>query len=119
MDERRFKALIVATVLDMRPEAAIDMLSSHYRVERPRIRIGVIAGRNKGVRAVYSQARKEILAARREDFYDPFVLAHEFYHHLRSVSGKHRGTERQADEFALSFIEAYGRLRTAPEDTKT
>jgi hypothetical protein len=32
------------------------------------------------------------------------VLIHEFYHHLRNVGGKHRGTERHAKEFALSFL---------------
>lgn len=108
--EERFKALIVATILDSKPEKAIEMLSEHYRVGRPRIGIGVIKGRTKSVRAVYSQARKEILAANRDYFYDPFVLIHEFYHHLRSVSGKHRGTERQANEFAIGFIQAYNNL---------
>ena len=69
--------------------------------------VGVLEGRTKGVAAVYSLERKEILAARREYLYDPFVMIHEFYHHLRSVSGKHRGTEKQADRFALDFIDAY------------
>jgi hypothetical protein len=62
------------------------------------------------VAAVYSVRRREIFAAKREYFYNPFVMVHEFYHHLRSISGKHRGTERQADEFALSFIGAYNRV---------
>lgn len=108
--EERFKALIVATILDMKPEKAINLLSEHYRVEEPRIGIGVVEGKTKTVRAVYSQRRKEILAAKREYFYDPFVLIHEFYHHLRSVSGEHRGTERQANEFAMDFILTYNRL---------
>ncbi|HEV2226795.1 MAG TPA: hypothetical protein VGR56_08340, partial [Nitrososphaerales archaeon] len=51
----------------------------------------------------------EILAASREYLYDPFVMIHEFYHHLRSASGRHRGTEKDADRFALDFIEAYRR----------
>jgi hypothetical protein len=70
----------------------------------------VVEGKTKGVAAVYSQRRKEILAARREYLYNPFVMIHEFYHHLRSVSGKHRGTEKQADKFALEFIAAYQRV---------
>lgn len=106
-EEQNFKATVVATILDTRTEQAIEMLSDHYRVSRPRIGVGVVHGKTKGVRAVYSQNRKEILAAGREYFYDPFVMIHEFYHHLRSVGGKHRGTERQADEFALDFIRAY------------
>jgi hypothetical protein len=105
--EEGFKALIVATILDTRTEQAIEMLCEHFHVTKPRIGVGVVHGRTKGVRAVYSQNRKEILAASREYFYDPFVMIHEFYHHLRSASGKHRGTERQADEFALDFIRAY------------
>lgn len=107
--EEEFRASVVALILDSKTEDAIDLLSRRYRVQRPRLGVGVVAGRNKGVAAVYSQGRKEILAARREFFYDPFVIIHEFYHHLRSISGRHRGTERQADKFALDFIEAHRR----------
>jgi hypothetical protein len=105
--EQAFRAKVVATVLDSRPEVALDMLCEHYRVSRPRLKVGVSKGRTKGVLAVYSVRRKEILAVRRETFFDPFVLIHEFYHHLRSTSGEHRGTERQADLFAAEFIGAY------------
>jgi hypothetical protein len=98
---------VVATILDSRPEDAISILSEHYHVSKPRISVGVFEGRTKGVAAVYSLGRKEILAANREYLYNPFVIIHEFYHHLRSTSGRHRGTERQADEFATDFIRAY------------
>ena len=96
-------------ILDSKTEEAIGVLSKWYRVSVPRLGVGVIEGRTKGVAAVYSQRRKEILAAKREYLYDPFVMIHEFYHHLRSVGGRHRGTEKQADKFALGFIEAYRR----------
>lgn len=86
------------------------MLSRHYRVTTPRVSVGVYEGKTKGVAAVYSVARREILAAKREYLYDPFVLIHEFYHHLRSVGGRHRGTEKQADKFAAEFITAYQRI---------
>lgn len=111
--EGRFRARVVAMILDSKTEAALEMLCSRYRVSVPRLGVGVLEGRTKGVAAVYSVERKEILAARREYLYDPFVMIHEFYHHLRSVSGKHRGTERQADRFALDFIDAY---RSAPRE---
>ena len=114
-EEDWFKALVVATILDSEPEWAIHMLSERYRVEKPKIGVGVTEGRTKGVRAVYSQRRKEILAAKREYFYDPFVIIHEFYHHLRSVSGKHRGTEKEADRFAVGFIQAYNRMAAGLE----
>jgi len=108
--EDQMKAAAVALILDSRTEDAIRLLSQWYRVSVPNLGIGVVEGKTKGVAAVYSQRRKEILAARREFMYDPFVMIHEFYHHLRSVSGKHRGTEKQADKFALGFIDAYRRL---------
>ena len=111
------KATVVALILDTKTEEAIGVLSRWYRVSRPRLGVGVMEGKTKGVAAVYSQNRKEILAARREFMYAPFVMVHEFYHHLRSVSGKHRGTEKQADRFALEFIRAYGRA-AAPREAR-
>ena len=108
--EEVFKALMVATILDSRPEEAIEALSAHYHVDKPRLSVGVFEGRTKGVAAVYSMRRKEILAANREYLYDPFVMIHEFYHHLRSASGRHRGTEKQADKFAIEFIDAFRRV---------
>jgi len=102
-----FKVLVVALILDSRPESALKMLSDHYGVDQPKLRVGVIKGRTKGIRAVYTPRRKEILAARSEYLYDPFVIIHEFYHHLRSITGTHRGTERLADAFAIDFIKSY------------
>jgi len=109
-NQDQMKAYVVALILDSDPEEAIRVLSKWYKVSVPRLGVGVVEGKTKGVAAVYSQNRKEILAARREYLYDPFVMIHEFYHHLRSVSGKHRGTEKQADRFALDFIATYRRL---------
>jgi hypothetical protein len=111
--EDEMKASVVALILDSKPEDAIDVLSRWYKVSKPKLGIGVVEGKTKGVAAVYSQRRKEILAANREFLYDPFVMIHEFYHHLRSVSGRHRGTEKQADRFAMGFIVVYQRLATA------
>ena len=105
--------MVVALILDSKTEDAIDFLSRWYRVSKPGLGVGVVEGKTKGVAAVYSQRRKEILAARREYLYDPFVMIHEFYHHLRSASGHHRGTEKQADKFALDFIATYQRLAVA------
>ncbi len=108
--DEHFKAVVVATILDMKPERALEILCNQYRVEVPKLGVGVFKKHSKGVRAVYSGDRKEILAARREFLYDPFVILHEFYHHLRSVGGKHRGTEKNADRFALDYIRTYDRV---------
>lgn len=108
--EDEMKASVVAMILDSRPEDALGLLSKWYRIERPRLGVGVVEGKTKGVAAVYSVRRKEILAARREYLYNPFVMIHEFYHHLRSRGGRHRGTEKDADRFAIDFITTYQRL---------
>ena len=102
-----FKAKIVASILDSNPELALATLSSHFNVEEPTIRVGVVKRHSRDVRAVYTPRKKEILASKREYLYDPFTVLHEFYHHLRSFGDEHRGTERHADNFALDFIRAY------------
>ena len=77
----------------------------------------MVKGRSKGVLAVYSSDRKEILAVSQEYLYDPFVILHEFYHHLRQFAGRHRGTEKNADKFALDFIAAYKRVASRSSTT--
>lgn len=104
------KTKVVWLIFDSKTEDALDMLCKWYRVPRPRLGVGVFEGRTKGVAAVYSVQRREILAAKREYLYDPFVIVHEFYHHLRSTTGQHRGTEKQADKFSLEFLAAYNRM---------
>jgi hypothetical protein len=111
--EEYFKAVVVSCILDSNPEKALDLLCNRYRVPLPKLSVGVFKGRSKGVRAVYSGANKEIRAAKRDYFYDPFVIIHEFYHHLRTVGGEHRGTEKNADKFALDFIGAYNNVAAA------
>jgi hypothetical protein len=38
----------------------------------------------------------------------PFIILHEFYHHMRSFAdANHKGTEKYANKFAKEFIEAY------------
>ncbi|HYC26765.1 MAG TPA: hypothetical protein VEB67_01940 [Nitrososphaerales archaeon] len=114
MEEEKMKAAVVGLILDAKPEDAIEMLSRWYRVSRPKLGVGVFEGRTKGVAAVYSPKRKEILAANSDYLYDPFVIVHEFYHHLRQVGGKHRGTEKDADRFANTFLDAHRRLGYDP-----
>ncbi len=112
-DEVRMRATAVALILDSKTEEALSLMSRWYRVREPKLGVGVFEGRTKGVAAVYSQNERKILAAKREYLYDPFVMIHEFYHHLRSTSGRHRGTEKQADRFALDFIAAYRSLASS------
>jgi hypothetical protein len=43
-------------------------------------------------------------------FYNPFVVLHEFYHHIRTKGGIHRGSDKNANKYAKSFLEAYNRI---------
>jgi hypothetical protein len=46
---------------------------------------------------------------------NPFVILHEFYHHLRTdLDLKHRGTEKHADAFAREFIQVFESSRVKP-----
>jgi Zn-dependent peptidase ImmA (M78 family) len=86
-----------------RPEEALDLLSEYYGVERPRLRMGLPSGEKRAL-GCYVHRDKTIYISSQEYLYDPYVLIHEFYHHLRHVGGKHRGTERHARDFALAFL---------------
>lgn len=105
-----FKALVVAAILDSNPEGALDMLCEHYKVDKPKLSVGVVSGKSKGVLAVYSAKRKEIIAVNSDYLFDPFTILHEFYHHLRQFNSRHRGTERYADKFASDFLMAYNKV---------
>jgi Zn-dependent peptidase ImmA (M78 family) len=101
-----FKARIVFLILSKEPENALNQLSSHYEVQAPDIKIGMPKGKAKR-RACYNASNKTIFLSHRDVLDNPHVLLHEFYHHLRSRGGKHRGTEKLANEFAREFLIEY------------
>ena len=97
------QSVVQLIAIAKRPEDALDLLSEYYGVERPRLRMGLPSGEKRAL-GCYVHRDKTIYISSQEYLYDPYVLIHEFYHHLRNVGGKHRGTERHAKEFALSFL---------------
>lgn len=90
--------------VERKPEEALDALCFRYRVERPALRIGLPKGEKRAL-GCYVHRERTIYMSSEEYMFDPYVLIHEFYHHLRHVGGKHRGTERHARDFALGFLE--------------
>jgi hypothetical protein len=103
-DEPEFQEKIVRLIaIERKPEEALDALCAHYRVERPALRIGLPRGEKKAL-GCYVHKELTIYISSEEYLFDPYLLIHEFYHHLRHVGGKHRGTERHARDFALSFL---------------
>jgi hypothetical protein len=101
--------MIVDLILEKKPEEALELLSKRYGVEKPKIKIGRTAGRSKSA-GCYIPAKKTIYVFNREALYNPHVILHEFYHHMRTSGRKHRGAERYADEFARLFLESHRRI---------
>jgi hypothetical protein len=101
-----FKAQVVQLILAKKVEDAIEALSHHHTVAVPRLKVGM-PKRSGGKAGCYVSATKTIHVASEERLYDPFVILHEFYHHLRTQGGKHRGTEKHANKFAEEYIVAY------------
>lgn len=105
-DDLPFKARIVHLILSRKPEDALKQLSKHYNVAVPRVKIGMPKGQSKS-QGCYVTEKKTIYFSNQDALYNPFVVLHEFYHHLRSTGGKHKGTEKFADAFAKDFLDAY------------
>jgi hypothetical protein len=105
-EEDLFRARVVQLILQKNVEEALEALSQHYHVNVPGLRVGM-PKRSGGKAGCYVSATKTIHVASRERLYDPFVILHEFYHHLRTQGGKHRGTEKHANKFAEEYIATY------------
>lgn len=104
--EDLFKAKIVQLILMKEPLEAIEALSHHYGVDVPRLKVGMPKKYSKKV-GCYVSKTKTIHVMNQEKLEEPFVILHEFYHHLRTQDEKHRGTEKHANKFAEDFIEAF------------
>jgi len=109
-DEQMFKLRVVQLILAKKAEEALEALSQHYKVAVPRLRVGM-PKRSGGKVGCYVSATKTIHVASEERLHDPFVILHEFYHHIRTQGGKHRGTEKYANRFAEDYITAYQGIR--------
>jgi hypothetical protein len=104
------KTKIVFMILNKKTEEALQHLSKFYNITPPEIVVGTVKGKRKTVYAVYVQKERKIYATNSDVFYNPFVVLHEFYHHISTKGGIHRGSEKNANMYAKSFIDAYNRI---------
>ena len=110
------KPFIVSLILNHQAEEALDLLAKEYRVNVPRLKVGLPKGHKKKALGVY-QPRNETISVLNSDVLgNPFVILHEFYHHLRSkaVDRHHRGTEKNADRFAVDFLTEFQAVASDP-----
>lgn len=108
LDESSFKAAVIQLILSKDTEKAVELLSQKFRVRPPSLGIGHTKGKKTAL-AVYSVVANTISFSDQDQFFDPFVVLHEMYHCIRSRSGHHRGTEKNADKFALEYITEYNK----------
>ena len=104
------KAKVVQMILDKETEEALHSLSSHYKVNPPQIVVGTIKGKRRTVYAVYVQRERKIYCVNSDIFYNPFIVLHEFYHHIRTTGGIHKGSEKYANNYAKGFIDSYNKI---------
>ena len=104
------KAKIVYMILNRNTEEALQKLSKFYNVTPPEIVVGTIKGKRRTVYAVYVQKERRIYVINSDVFYNPFIVLHEFYHHIRTRAGVHRGSEKHANMYAKSFIDSYKKI---------
>jgi hypothetical protein len=106
--QKRMMSLVVWFILNGEAEKALGLLSEHFKVSVPPIKVGLPKGRRSTASGCYSSRDRTISVLNSDALKEPFIILHEFYHHLRtSPDAKHKGTEKYADEFAKEFIEAY------------
>ena len=108
-----FEVLIVWLILNGKVEKALELLAKRYSVNVPKIKVGLPKGRKKKALGCYNAKKGTIFVLNSDTLKEPFIILHEFYHHLRTaLDMKHKGTEKYADEFAKEFIQTYKSMAT-------
>jgi len=106
-----FRIEVVRLIVSGRVEEAIRCLSTHYKVETPDLRVGTVK-RHRRVLACYVHRENRIYVSKSDLLTNPFVILHEFYHHLRASQIQTKDqVEKRADSFALSFIREFNEAR--------
>ena len=95
------------------------MLAKQYGATVPSLKVGLPKRYRRNTLGCYEGKNKIISVSNSDTLKDPFVVLHEFYHHLRtSVDLKHRGTEKNANEFAKDFLRAYVLVLKMPQESQ-
>jgi len=112
--ETLFRARVISLILTNDAEIALELLSQHYKVARPKLKVGMPKRYSKKL-ACYVAKKQTIHVSRSEILHNPHVILHEFYHHLRNFTDSQRGIEKYADKFAKDYLKAYRRIAASYE----
>jgi len=109
MMQENFKPIVVWLILNGKTEEALTLLAKNYKVNVPELKVGLPKGHKIKAFGCYTAKNQTISVQNSDILMNPFVIVHEFYHHLRSrgVDKMHRGTEGNADKFAIDFLLEY------------
>ena len=109
MAQDNLKPLVVWLILNGKPEEALELLAKKYQVNVPVLKVGLPKGHKIKAYGCYTSKNQTISVLNSDVLINPFVIIHEFYHHLRSksVDKMHKGTEKNADKFAIEFLLEY------------
>jgi hypothetical protein len=108
-----FKVKIVALILSRDTEEALKLLSRRYGIAEPKVKVGMPKRYSKNP-ACYLAKTRTIHVSHREILWNPHIVLHEFYHHLRNLVNAQGGIEKYANRFARNYLQAY-RNRTMHE----
>ena len=111
------KPLIVWLILNGKPEEALTLLAKKYKVNVPKLKVGLPKGRKHNTHGCYTPKNETITVRDSQTLENPFVILHEFYHHLRTPlpEKKHKGTEKKANKFATDYIQEYKKAKLVHE----
>ena len=112
MEQNNFKSYVVWLIINGKPEEALELLAKNYRVNVPDLKVGLPKRHKIKAYGCYTNKNQTIAVQNSDILVNPFVIIHEFYHHLRSKGADrmHKGTEGNADKFALDFLQEYQRF---------
>ena len=79
-----FKPLIVWLILNGQAEKALELLAKNYKVTTPKLKVGLPKGRKATAYGCYTSKDATISVLNSDVIGNPFVILHEFYHHLRT-----------------------------------
>jgi len=114
------KVAVVWLILNGKTEDALTLMAKNYKVDVPHLKVGLPKRHRIKAFGCYAPKNQTISVLNSDVLMNPFVIIHEFYHHLRSksVDKMHKGTEKNADKFALEFIQQYQlAVKTKPNVT--
>ena len=117
MTQDNLKPYTVWLILNGKTEEALALLAKNYQVNIPNLKVGLPKGHKVKAYGCYTAKTQTITILNSDILMNPFVILHEFYHHLRSksVDKMHRGTEKNADKFALEFLLEYQKAVRSPQ----